>query len=281
MVCPHCADHRGATHLPDPGVPGIHVDEVLFAPAERLERHHHDLARICVVVSGGFAEVSDGRTRAAIPGTVYYLPAGATHAQTLGAIGARGFRVKMSLNDLADLAIDTPAVERPWFTIGGPTAWNALRLWRDFQLHDGDQLAADEFILRCLTTSRRDRHEVAPRGPAWLWRVRDRLLASPFPAPRLAELAALADVHPMHLTRTFRNKFGISVGEFSQTVRLARACELLVVSHLTICQISLALGYSDQAHFTRHFRARLGVPPAIYRGLRIHRGSQMAVRDGF
>ena len=252
-------------HVPDPVVPGIHAEEVLFSPFERIDRHHHNLGRICLVVSGGFAEIAGKGSRAATPGTVYYLPAGDSHAQALGASGARSLRVKMGRCDLDALGVSTASIERPWFTVGGSLAWSAIRLWRSTHSHGAHQLSVDEFVLRSLGPANPTRHEVGGRGPAWLWQTRDRIMDAPADVPRLAELAAAAGVHPAHLARTFREKLGVSIGEFAQTGRLFRACEMLAKSNRTISRIALDLGYVDQPHFTKHFRRRVGVTPAKFR----------------
>lgn len=48
-------------------------------------------------------------------------------------------------------------------------------------------------------------------------------------------------------------------------VRLTRARSLLTDTALSIVEIALVLGYSDQAHFTRAFRREVGMTPSAYR----------------
>jgi AraC family transcriptional regulator len=85
------------------------------------------------------------------------------------------------------------------------------------------------------------------------------------PAPRLADVAQVAGVHPMHLARLFRERFGYSMGEFVRRRRIAWACGQLAGSEATIAAIALAAGFADQAHFTRTFRRITGCTPSWYR----------------
>jgi len=68
---------------------------------------------------------------------------------------------------------------------------------------------------------------------------------------------------------TFRHRFA---GEFGQppaayrnTARLAAAATMLKLTDLTTGEIARRLGYTDEFHLSRRFRARYGTPPGRYR----------------
>lgn len=71
-----------------------------------------------------------------------------------------------------------------------------------------------------------------------------------------------------HLCRIFHAKFGITPVEYRNAVRLEKARDLLLRSHLTIGEIADRTGFSDPAYLTRIFRRRYGRPPSVYRGNR-------------
>jgi AraC family transcriptional regulator len=101
--------------------------------------------------------------------------------------------------------------------------------------------------------------------PAWLGRVRDRLHDDLAASPSLDDLAALAGVHPGHLTRAFRRHFGRSIGAYLRKLRLDWAAGRLAASNDPLAGIAISAGFADQSHFTRTFRATFGCTPAIYR----------------
>jgi AraC family transcriptional regulator len=76
----------------------------------------------------------------------------------------------------------------------------------------------------------------------------------------MRELAVEANVHPVHLTRTFRRRIGVTPGAYVQRVRLERAVAQLA-SGSSLAEVALASGFADQSHFSRVVRASLGVTP--------------------
>jgi AraC-like DNA-binding protein len=86
----------------------------------------------------------------------------------------------------------------------------------------------------------------------------------------LSQLAAAFDRSPYHLARAFSKDVGLPPHCYLHTVRVRRARELLDAA-APIAEVSLAVGYADQSHFTRRFKRLLGITPAQYsckRGVR-------------
>ena len=68
-----------------------------------------------------------------------------------------------------------------------------------------------------------------------------------------------------HLSRVFRQKTGERPSAFFQRRRLWHATHALIYSSESMSQIAHRLGFSDGAHFSRHFRQTHGMAPAVYR----------------
>jgi AraC-like DNA-binding protein len=79
----------------------------------------------------------------------------------------------------------------------------------------------------------------------------------------MAELSALTGLSRFHLSRTFRDITGLPPYQYFEQVRLARAKVLLRKGH-EISAVAMALGYSDQSHFHRQFRAVAATTPGRY-----------------
>lgn len=80
----------------------------------------------------------------------------------------------------------------------------------------------------------------------------------------LSELAALSDLSSYQLIRTFRAVTGMTpqVWQMNQRINLAR--DLLRVG-MSLSSVAYQLGFSDQAHFQRVFKAYAGVTPGRFR----------------
>lgn len=71
-------------------------------------------------------------------------------------------------------------------------------------------------------------------------------------------------------TRSLQRRLGHADLSFSGLVRLVRiheACRLLADGAAPITAIALCAGFSDSAHFSRDFRASMGMTPSDYRAV--------------
>lgn len=79
----------------------------------------------------------------------------------------------------------------------------------------------------------------------------------------LAEKACLS---PRQLSRRFKRSFGVSPGEFVETLRLDEARRRLSSAGATIENVGGSVGFASADSFRRAFERRFGVAPSIYRG---------------
>ncbi|HBT68693.1 MAG TPA: AraC family transcriptional regulator, partial [Agrobacterium sp.] len=80
----------------------------------------------------------------------------------------------------------------------------------------------------------------------------------------LEELASTAGLSRAHLIRAFRKEFHITPHAYLTDVRIRQARRLLRAGE-TPAEVAALCGFADQAHFTRHFKARNGVTPGQFR----------------
>lgn len=87
------------------------------------------------------------------------------------------------------------------------------------------------------------------------------------PAARMALPAVAAAVGLPY--DTFRRRFTAEVGQsplaYRSAHRIRSAATLLRMTEMTIREIARQLGYADEFHLSRRFRAHFGVPPRTYR----------------
>jgi AraC family transcriptional regulator len=95
-------------------------------------------------------------------------------------------------------------------------------------------------------------------------RVRDYVDADLHGAMSLRAAAAHARLSPGYFSRRFRQSFGVTFSRFVAARRVERARGLLV-GGAKLCEIALACGFADQAHFTRTFGNLMGSTPGRWR----------------
>jgi transcriptional regulator GlxA family with amidase domain len=78
-------------------------------------------------------------------------------------------------------------------------------------------------------------------------------------------LAQVAGLSACHFARMFKQTEGISPHRYVLQCRIRRAQQLLADTDMPLSEIAIAAGFSDQSHYTRCFRATIGVTPGSYR----------------
>lgn len=82
---------------------------------------------------------------------------------------------------------------------------------------------------------------------------------------RLADLARLADVSESYLSHAFKAATGMPPHRWQLQARVRRAKAMMARRDASLSEVSGALGFSDQAHFTRVFRRLAGCTPSNWR----------------
>lgn len=106
--------------------------------------------------------------------------------------------------------------------------------------------------------------QAAGLGRAELARITDYIDRNIDRSIDLAELAGLIQVSRFHFSRLFKRSTGTTALAFVEARRILHAQRLLTETDLPLAEIALMTGFSDQSHFTRRFRERLGATPAVF-----------------
>ncbi|MCA1298944.1 AraC family transcriptional regulator [Stappia indica] len=105
------------------------------------------------------------------------------------------------------------------------------------------------------------------REPGPIGQVREYLAAHYAENVDLETLARVASLSRAHLIRSFKRSCGQTPHAFLTDLRV-RAARRALETGARPLDVALACGFADQSHLTRAFKARTGVTPAVYRGLR-------------
>lgn len=84
----------------------------------------------------------------------------------------------------------------------------------------------------------------------------------------VAELASATGLPARALQRLFREYVGVGPKWVVRRFRLQEAAERLKNGDETVAAVAASLGYFDQAHFVRDFKAEVGLSPIEYRRTR-------------
>jgi AraC family transcriptional regulator len=80
--------------------------------------------------------------------------------------------------------------------------------------------------------------------------------------PTLAQLAAVVGLNPYHFARQFKAATGLPPHQYVIARRVERAKQLLEAgTGLSLAEVALHAGFSDQSQFSHHFKRLIGVTP--------------------
>ena len=79
------------------------------------------------------------------------------------------------------------------------------------------------------------------------------------------EMAKKSGLNRSYFSRLFKETFGESPQQFLIRYRINKACDLLKHTQMSIADISKAVGYDNQLHFSRAFKNTLNISPTEYR----------------
>jgi len=79
------------------------------------------------------------------------------------------------------------------------------------------------------------------------------------------DLASLCGVSVTAFSHRFKASTGVTPYQYLMQMCLNKAKKLLAESNMSIAEIAITCGFTDQAHFTNVFGRRTGLPPAQFR----------------
>ena len=242
------------------------LNDCLYPPRLQQPRHTHQSASMSFVLAGGYVENYGRHAPTRQHSTVIFHPPGESHAVDFQS-GARILSVEISFERLAyihkhSIVFDESASHRT-----AAIANLGQIIHREFcRLDSLSALAIEGLIFEILAAASRSKIGAPEkRFPLWLERAKDFLHDNFSESVSVETLAKIADVHPVHLARVFREKFGCTIGEYLRRLRVGFAAGQIVSGKLPLAEIAQTAGFADQSHLNRTFKIVFGRTPAEYR----------------
>jgi AraC family transcriptional regulator len=218
------------------------------------------------VRSGSYTEAYGKRRRTCGPFTLAFHPPGEQHWEKFDDREVRSFNIEITRAWLARMGDYSVKLDRGVEFHGGPGAALSLRLYNEFQTTDyASQLAIEGLIMEIVAQACRQADYREAGEPGWLRRVREILQDRFAEALTLREIAELVDIHPIYMATRFKARFHCTIGEYVRHLRVEYACRELSQSARPLAEIAATAGFSDQSHFSRVLKERLGLTPTEYR----------------
>ncbi len=247
---------------------GLIHSEKVYRSSCQLPTHTHTDLYFCTIVRGDCKEYGQGSEKLYGQSTTVFHPAGDVHRNEFGPDGGHASSLEFSDAWQPRLKNCSEWLEQQSVHQNDTVSWLALRLRREFQEYDeATPLAVEALALEllCMLARRNKQRPIDRTPPVWLKRIEQFLNEHSGEPISMNQLSLIAGVHSVHLIRTFRKFHGVTVGDYLRRRRIETACHLLQSTRLSVTEIALQAGFYDQSHFTRTFRAIVGLNPSVFR----------------
>lgn len=246
-----------------PAVAGI--SEVFHARfvEHRYPRHAHQDWTLFIVDDGAIRYGLDTRARGVGRGRVTVLPPHVVHDGRPATSSGFRKRVLYVGTDLLPEDLIGPAVDEP--DIVEPGLLGSVRRLHGLLEHPDDALGAEALLALVTERVRRrfrpagERRSDPGRGELAV-SLRELIDANLFEQLTLAEAGAILGATTPTLVRAFAHAFAITPHRYLVARRIEAARRRLLDGE-PIATTAAAVGFYDQAHFTRSFRRHVGVTP--------------------
>lgn len=246
-------------------IPSAIVSESIYDKRTPLPKHSHELAFFTLVLAGNYSERYNGKHFSYAPMTVLWRQAEISHKDLIESNQSHFFFVELE-KKCSEKMLEFEKVPEHLSEQNGSLTYLASRLrYEIINGQTGSSLIAEGITLEMLGQLARKNRALEKRPPKWLLRVIEKLNAEFAENISTEELAAEANVHPVHLAAVFRQFQHETIGEYVQKLRINRASQMLINKDISLTEIALATGFSDQSHFTRIFKRRVGITPGTFR----------------
>lgn len=251
-------------------------------------RHTHEGAAIGVIEAGAEGFLYRGAFHTANMGQIVAFNANEAH--TGEGADERGWRFRMfyldsgllkhAAEELTGKKRDVPAFADP--VIQNPETAAMLRNLH-ISLEEGGAALEREskFLWTFAQVTLRHADDPASEKPlgeetSVIRRVRQYLNDHYTENVTLDDLVTVSGLSAYHLIRVFRSQVGLPPHAYLEQVRVNRARPLLRAGH-PIVDVAIATGFTDQSHFSRHFKRMTGVTPGQYRKTAITSKTSLSV----
>jgi AraC family transcriptional regulator len=243
---------------------GIVLSEVQYGAARKCSQHTHGHAFFSLLLRGHYAERYRRGALEYRPFDVGFHPEATEHADETGRDNSRFFLIELEESWIGRLREYSPSADLAPRMCNGHASWLAARLYAQLANQAVSHLTVEGIVLELLATLAKVRSS-GRKAPLWIPTVLDVLEAEHASRHTLSGIANRLGLHPVYVARTFRKFVGESPARYLMRVRIRAAMENLANSEVSVSEIALLTGFSDQSHLTRAMKQYTGMTPAAFR----------------
>ncbi|MCW5909696.1 MAG: helix-turn-helix transcriptional regulator [Cyclobacteriaceae bacterium] len=235
-----------------------------YEPHQVIDFHYHTSPYYSMVLAGGYYERNEFESTPVSDGVLVSRPSDYLHHNVFGKNLTYCFNIEFPEYNTFNFHNELKKTRYSLNNSGPPK----IHLWKLYQgfLDDSTPLEMESVLMEMIAEEHRLNHQ--PKKSAhvtgWLTKLEEYLNSHWDDKTSLKELSELVNVSPIYMIRAFKNKYGMTIGEYHVRVRLNHAVRCLMNSHQSVSETAFQCGFYDQSHFTKNFKRVFGRPPSDF-----------------
>ena len=242
---------------------GVFVSETEYHSKVFEGWHYHENSHITFILQGGNREQRKNQELEAIPGEILFYASGELHRNLNTRHPSRNINVEIENSFFSQYNLEITSINNTKLNCAN-AKFALLKAYRECLTNDElSHAMIHELLLDFITMTTQIKDEKF--NPEWARLLRNILNDRWNENILLHELAGLAQVHPVTISKFFPKYFRCTLGEYVRKLRIEKATTLIRKSQLSLTDIAHQCGFFDQSHFIRVFKQTTGFLPTHYK----------------
>jgi len=226
-----------------------------------IQKHYHDNGYLSILIKGSYDEKNTTENKLIFCGDILFRPSLYTHQDSFENQGGACFNIEFKPDWAKHLNtnLKLPAKLNYYKTGSFPSLYKSFI---NFQADYNEELSF-EYI--CDWLFQINQMNLAKGSLPWINKITQILENELDCFHSIQSLSERVYVHPMYLIRAFKERIGITIGEYQLKMKIENSVSLLMNTSLSISDISYRNGFYDDAHFIRTFKSVYSTSPHQFR----------------
>jgi len=225
-----------------------------YHPETCIGKHYHENDYVSLLVNGNYAEQNQSGRQILEPGQIIFRPALYDHSNDFMETGGACLNVglKQDWQQKLDLNAKLPK------DLNIYNAGTFPSLYKLFYHLSANSHLVTEYIMDWISEYNR---ENIPQRLPWLSKAISILENETEMQHSIDSIADRVCVHPVYFSRAFKQRTGLTPGEYQLKIKIGKAIRLLFTTHYPIGEIAIGCGFYDTAHLIKSFRLVYATTP--------------------
>ncbi len=244
------------------------ISETHYTSNQTIGFHTHENPSIIILLEGSFTENYLNKSFENSQTNIIYRPALEKHSNQFHSAGAKCLNLEL-LSDLQKTNYQPGLLANQPFAVKGSSFSSIIaKIKNEIKINDTfSRLILEGLTIEMIAQILRSNSKNNKAIPERLKYIVDYINSSKDFGFSYTHLAALIDIHPVYLHKSFKKYLHCTIGEYLRQRKINAVCKEVSGANRSFGEIAFEYGFSDQSHFNKLFKKYTGFTPSQYRFL--------------